>query len=310
MGSRHLPTLLFALVFQPLALAQTPTLANQAAQQSARQALLEMVLTRYPAPFFAHLPEAAKKLAKADVTILPLQEISQAVDSLQWPGRTLETFDTGPILLRSKDSYSHKLMEVSVESESDGLDEDQLQLSLHVYREGKPHPLAFIPTAAVTMKLENDVWRLDDIAVSLRLPLGDQEFLDSLTPDRRPSEVAELEATALNHLRTLNTVEGSYAALSPEHGFACTLAELGGHDEPNPSAAGLIDSELASGRLDGYIFSIEVCSGTPVNAFSITAVPENRQTGLRAFCSDESGTIRFSEDGNGYTCLNEGEPVP
>jgi len=310
MGSRYLLTLPFVLVLLQLALAQTPTLPNQVAQQSARQALLEMVLARYPAPFFAHLPEAAKKLAKADVTILPLQEISQAVGSLQWPGKALETFDTGPVLLRSEDSFSHQLIEVSVESESDGLDEDQLQLSLHLYRDGKPHPLPFIPAAVVTMKFEKDVWRLDDIAVNLRLPLGDQEFLDGLTPDRRPSKVEERETTALNHLRTLSTVEVSYAALFPEQGFACALAELGGHDEPTPSAAGLIDAELASGQLDGYFFSIEVCSGSPVNAYSITAVPENRQTGLRAFCSDESGTIRFSEDGNGNTCLNEGELAP
>src|SRR5262249_45611872 len=175
MGSRYLLTLLFVLVLLQLALAQTPTLPNQAAQQSARQALLEMVLARYPAPFFAHLPEAAKKLAKADLTILPCHEISKSAGSMQWPGKPLKKFDTGPVLLRSEDSFSHQLIEVSVKSESDGLDEDQLQLSLHLYRDGKPHLLPFIPAAVVTMKFEKDVWRLDDIAVNLRLPLVDQE---------------------------------------------------------------------------------------------------------------------------------------
>jgi type IV pilus assembly protein PilA len=222
----------------------------------------------------------------------------------------LETFDTGPVLLRSEDSYSHQVIEVSVESETDGLDEDQLQLSLHLYRGGKPHPLRFVPTAVVTMKSEKDIWRLDDIAVNLRLPLGDQEFLDSLTPDRHPSQLEDLEATALNHLRTINAAEVSYAATFPELGFACTIADLGGAGEPTPGSAGLIDAGLSSGRLDGYIISIEVCSGSPVDGFSISAVPEDRQSGLRAFCSDESGIIRFSDDGSGNTCLSAGDPVP
>lgn len=310
MRSRYLLTLLFVLAIPPIADAQAPTLQSQTPRQSARQALLEMMFALDPAPFLAHLPEHAKKLLQADINILPLQEISQVVGPLQWPGRKLETFDTGPVLLRSEDSYSHQVIEVSVESETDGFDEDQLQLSLHLYRGGKPHPLPIVPTAVVTMKSEKDIWRLDDIAVNVRLPLGDREFLDSLTPHRRPSQLEELEATALNHLRTLNTAEVSYAAVFPELGFACSIGDLGGNGEPTANSAGLIDSELSTGMLDGYIFSIEVCSGNPVNAFSITAVPEDRQSGSRAFCSDESAVIRFSEDGSGNTCLSAGEPVP
>lgn len=310
MRSRYLVPVFFLLCVPGMAAAQTPALPNAPPRQSARQALLEMVFARYPAPFFAHLPEHAKKLAKADSRILPLQEVSGALSQLQWPGRNLETFDTGPVLLRSEDSYSHQVIEISVESETDGLDEDQLQLSLHLYRGGKPHPLPFVPTAVVTMKSEKDIWRLDDIAVTLRLPLGNQEFLDSLTPDRRPSQLEDLEITARNHLRRLNTAEVSYAATFPELGFACKVGDLGGDGEPTPGAAGLIDAGLSSGRLDGYIFSIEVCSGSPVDAFSISAVPEDPQSGLRAFCSDESGVIRFSDDGTGNTCLSAGDPVP
>jgi hypothetical protein len=102
----------------------------------------------------------------------------------------------------------------------------------------------------------------------------------------------------------------SYGATFPELGFACRVGDLGGEGEPTPGSAGLIDAGLSSGRLDGYIFSIEVCSGSPVDAFSISAVPEDPQSGLRAFCSDESGIIRFSDDGSGNTCLSSGDPVP
>ena len=280
--------------------------------QSARQALLEMFFSRTPFQFLSHLPKHAQQLMKRNPTILPLQAFSQPLTQLQEQAGKLDAFDSGPILLRSENTYSHRTIEVAVESESDGFDEDQLQLSLHLYRGGKPEPLPFVPAATFTMKLEGGIWRLDDIAVNFRVPLGDQEFLDSLIPDRRSARAEELEVVALNHLRTLNTAQVSYAATFPELGFACSLAYLGGGgvDEPTSTSAALIDSRLSTGNVDGYVFSIEECTGNPVDHFSISAVPENPQPGLRTFCSDESAEIRLSEDGGAPGCLSEGEPVP
>ena len=270
-----------------------------------------MVFASDPAQFFRHLPKHAQKLMKADANILPLQDFTQAVTQLRWPGRTLETFETGPILLRSEDSYSRRSVEVSIDSETDGLDQDQLQLSLRLYRSGKPEPLPFVPTATFTMKSERGIWHLDEVAVNLRVPLGDEAFLDSLISARRPPQVEEFEAAAVSRLRTLNTAEVSYAGAFPELGFACSIAYLGGTgvEEPTSGSAGLIDSALSSGTLDGYTFSIENCSGNPVDHFSISAVPDNPQIGLRAFCSDESAAIHFSEDGKAATCLSDGEPL-
>jgi hypothetical protein len=142
--------------------------------------------------------------------------------------------------------------------------------------------------------------------------LGDKAFLDSLAPDRRPPHVEELESAAISHLRTLNTAQVSYAATFQELGFACSVANLGGQgeNEPTSGSAGLIDSSLSSGTLDGYVFSIEGCSGSPVDHFFISAVPESAQSGMRAFCSDEYAAIRFSDDGSVATCLSDGEPLP
>jgi hypothetical protein len=270
-----------------------------------------MVFARNPVQFFSHLPKHAQTLMKANANVLPLEELSQAAMQLHWPGRKLETFETGPVLLRSENSYSHQIVEVSVESETDGLDEDQLQLSLRQYRSGKVDPLPFVPAATFTMKIEDGIWRLNDISVNLRLPLGDKVFLDSLAPGRRPPHVEELESAAIAYLRTLNTAQVSYAATFQELGFACSVANLGGsgEDEATAASAGLIDAGLSSGSLDGYRFSIEGCFGSPVDHFSISAVPESAQSGMRAFCSDESGAIRFSEDGSAATCLSDGEPL-
>jgi len=305
--------LLMFLSVSRITSAQIPAdIPNNAAPQSARQTLLEMIFAVEPSQFFSHLPKHAQPLMKADVNILPLEDFSQAVTQLRSPGRKLETFETGPILLRSEDPYSRRTVEVSVESKTDGIDEDQLQLSLRLYRNGKPEPLPFVPAATFTMKIERGIWCLDDVALNLHVPLGDDAFLDSLHPDRRPPEVEEFETVALNHLRMVNTAEVSYASTFPELGFACSMTYLGGADvdEPTSSSAGLLDAGLSSGTLDGYTFSIENCSGNPVDHYSVSAVPDNPQMGLRAFCSDESAAIRFSEDGKAATCLTEGEPPP
>ena len=309
MYRRYCLTLLLVLLPRIASAQASPH--NDPPPQSARQALLEMVFARYPGQFFRHLPQHAQQLMKRNATILPLRAFSQPLMELQVQEGKLETFDSGPVLLRSESSYSHRTIEVSVDSETDGLDEDQLQLSLHLYRSGKPEPLPFVPTATLTMKSEGGTWRLDDISVNLRLPLGDEAFLDSLTSDRRPPHVEELEEAALSHLRTVNTAQVSYAAMFPELGYACSISYLGGtgEDEPASISARLIDPGLSSGNLDGYLFSIEDCSGSPVDHFSLSALPESPQSGLRTFCSNETAVIRFSDDGTA-ACLNSGEAVP
>ncbi len=68
----------------------------------------------------------------------------------------------------------------------------------------------------------------------------------------------------------------------------------------------LYDRELASGKKGGYIFAISGCDGSH---YKIVAEPAVRDSGQRAFCSDEGGTIRASADGKATTCLANGESV-
>jgi hypothetical protein len=71
----------------------------------------------------------------------------------------------------------------------------------------------------------------------------------------------------------------------------------------------LIESGLASGRKNGYIFTLSRCDGTPASKFRLTGVPADPSAGLRAFCSDESGVIRCAADGKAATCLSSGKPL-
>ena len=290
--------------------AQTPAPSlSQEPPQTARQALLEMVLAKTPDAFQKHLPSPAQSLLKKDPGMLPLREAS---NELRQPGRKLETFDTGPMLLRSQDPRNETTIEVSVESESDGGDEDELQLALHLYRAGRPLPLPFLPTIICRMKMEDKVWRLDEIAANLRMPLGDSDFLDTLANRIGAYAIEARESAALRQLRVVLTAEVSYAATYPDVGFTCVLSDLAGADagQPGPRAAMLIDKELATGNTDGYVFVLEDCTGSPAKHFRLVAVPENPESVERAFCADESGSINFAPDGRASSCLSSGEALP
>jgi type IV pilus assembly protein PilA len=121
------------------------------------------------------------------------------------------------------------------------------------------------------------------------------------------------ETSAIQSLRTLDSMEGQYNSQFPTHGFACTLAELGGKagsGAPSPEAAQLIPDDLASCTKAGYTFNITCGSKTTVNnvdqynSYVITAVPNAvGKTGDRGFCSDGNG-IRYDAKG-GTNCTDQ-----
>jgi len=272
-----------------------------------------MFLTDTPAAFEKHLPKATQAFLKTDSGVLPLQNLSEISGEIRQPGRQLETFDDGPVLVRSEDPRVEQTVEVLLESEADSGDEDELHLAVRIYRAGKPLPLPFLPTATCAMKTDSGIWRLHEVVVSLRVPLGDPDFLKTLSHALGPSQMGVLESSALSGLRTLATAEVSYASAFPELGFACTLSDLGGAGagEPSSHAALMINDALASGTMGGYSFAITDCSGSPVDHFRVVATPVNPDSGVRAlFVPTNRPSSGFSDDGQAATCLRDGEPLP
>jgi len=115
------------------------------------------------------------------------------------------------------------------------------------------------------------------------------------------------EASGVGSMRTINTAEVTYASTYPEVGFT-ELQNLGGSGGSS-SAAGLIDSILASGLKSGYTFHLTLGRGTPAKTYILTSEPTSPQAGVRAFCSDQTGVIRYSEDRKADTCLKSGTPL-
>ena len=124
-------------------------------------------------------------------------------------------------------------------------------------------------------------------------------------PNLLRSRISANESSAVGSIRTLNTAEVTYSTTYPNVGFTCTLAAMGPPTgNPTSTAAGLVDNVLAAGQKSGYNFALGGCTGTPVVTYTSSGAPVSiGQTGQRAFCSDQSGVIRFAADGTAATCL-------
>lgn len=130
-------------------------------------------------------------------------------------------------------------------------------------------------------------------------------------PSYQKVHIKANETSAMASVRMLNSMETEYNSSFPSHGFACSLASLGGKTgsgAPTAEAAQLIPDDLGSGSKAGYNFTISNCQKNTVNnvdqynSYQITATPVSvGKSGQRTFCSDESGQIHFDPKG-GTNC--------
>ena len=119
------------------------------------------------------------------------------------------------------------------------------------------------------------------------------------------------EVSAQKSLQTLEQAQSMYATNYPVNGFACSLTALSGEASsgpPSPTAAQLVNGQLATGIKDGYIFNITNCQKVTVNnndritGYTITAVPATvGKTGDRGFCVESGGAIKADPAG-GTNC--------
>jgi type IV pilus assembly protein PilA len=109
-------------------------------------------------------------------------------------------------------------------------------------------------------------------------------------PNLLRARMSANEASAVGAVRTLNAAEISYNSAYPTVGYAATLGALSGTACAPPSATSscLIDTQLASGNKNGYIYSI-TATGEPVSTYAIN------QTGVRYFCSFADAVVRYAE---------------
>ena len=117
--------------------------------------------------------------------------------------------------------------------------------------------------------------------------------------------VARYESNAVGGLSKINELERQYARSHVDKGFACKLPLLLTNEKKNDEYD--LVASLLSGEHAGYKFAVGTCavnaSGVTVS-YEITAVPAvPGRTGIRAFCTDQSGQFFYDEGGSGTQCL-------
>jgi hypothetical protein len=123
--------------------------------------------------------------------------------------------------------------------------------------------------------------------------------------------VRQNESAALGSLAKINALQSKYAVAHPNEGFACQLQLL----RPAEDRTTVYDpaTALLSGEWSGYKFVLVGClpaANGIVIRYQITAVPVARGlTGMRAFCTDESGKLFYEENGSATECLSSRLPV-
>ena len=300
--------------------------------QTARQALMEMFFSKESGTFIKHLPFATRAALEKAGALASLQQYSAMATQLQTEGRNVQTFETGSVLLSANDPKTGDKVEITVENDALRGDQDDIEMMFHVYKNGQEQRTPFMPQMTFSMKQEEHIWKLNEIAVTIHVPLADPDLLKAITEKmtQTPSvtttasprgtlvpqpqvsiQPAGSDAMVIAAMRTILTAENTYAQRYAYVGYTCSLSSLDGFGggEPNEHQAMLINSGLASGKKYGFVFTLTECSGAPVNSFRLTAVPNANTFGRKAFCADQTSMIRSSNDSSAATCMASGSPV-
>lgn len=297
------------------------------AVQSPRQAVIEMVTGGEDA-FNKHLTLEVQQ--KIDEMRKGTRPGGPSPTQILWPTKAgsdpnLESFDNGPVLFSLNNPQERERWEVRIDSDNLQGNEDEMQLSLHTFRQGAEEELAAGFYLDLVLKQQQGIWRLNAIAASVRLAVGDPRILEkswwnqtSMTNSASAQRPAEGQPSTANEsqkiaparsLRLIGFAEDLYAYKHPDNGFTCALSELveigRGFEDGEPYR--FISPEIGQGVYNGYRFSLGGCAGKTVRSFQVTAEPLGGRG--KAYCSDQSKTVRVSNDGNGATCLASGKTV-
>lgn len=240
-----------------------------------------------------------------------------AFDQIKAASSDFQVFETGQVLLSANDPKSHEKFEVHVESDDLSGDTDTMDISFHQFRDGVEQDIpyaAMLSRFTVGMKRQANVWRLNEISINIKVPVGDPKLLEKFGDGlpgmtgvkigggadgkpEKPREMAPREAVEM-----VGMAELTYARLHPEVGFTCTLADLAKHNPFN------LDPRIFSGEpYHGYKFSLSGCQDKPSGSFHLVAEPVSPAAGAKAYCTDATNNVRSSADGLGSSCIASGK---
>jgi hypothetical protein len=259
--------------------------------------------------FTKHLPEDARRtlIRKGETpetsTILKISTIGP---QMLMQGEHIETFETGPTLLVNEQNNHREKIEVDVERDSLIGDNDEIELSVHYYKDGQLQSLPIVPQLVFTLTQEKEVWRLIEITAAAHVPLTNPDYLKGLRQQQDEATEGQVKA----RIAVIAGAETSYVSKHPDLGYTCSLQNLFARDpgaDPGESAA-FYDPGQGNDEWNGFRFTLAGCDGNPPSKYHITAMPTASDTGMRTFCSDESGSVKFVVE-KPSSCLTRGKPA-
>jgi type IV pilus assembly protein PilA len=126
-------------------------------------------------------------------------------------------------------------------------------------------------------------------------------------PNLLRARIAANESSAVQSIRTINTAQVTYQSQFPNLGYASALSQLGptastGCTTPTSAASCLLDYVLSNATAatkpkSGYYFTVPATvTGGGINVdYTVNGLPAAAgQTGVRGFCSNSDGVIRYN----------------
>jgi hypothetical protein len=109
--------------------------------------------------------------------------------------------------------------------------------------------------------------------------------------------------SAIGTIRVVLAAETKFAQAHPDIGYSCTLSAL--------PIEGLTAGFDEHGHRNEYAFEISGCRAgnahSPNSKYQITARP--LVSDVPAYCSDQSGILKYDESGSIQKCLENGPPI-
>ena len=283
--------------------------------QTPRQAVIE-IFRGDEAGLKKHLTiEVQNKLASSmkDTSLMNAMSMARAAGMFQ-------VFESGPVLFLIDNAQQHEKIEVRVDNDSLHGDTDNMELSFHAFRDEKEESLPVGFRVILNLKQQSEIWRLNAVTLSVRVPVGDAKFYDpsiwnpallagssraiGYHPDNAPEAPPKIPPARA--MRLIGLAEIAYAQKHPDAGFTCNLADLvnvgKGIDEGRTYT--FLDPEFAAGTYNGYRFRLSGCGEKPVATYQVVAEPV--ATNGKVFCSDSTRSLRSSSNGTGASCLISG----
>jgi len=290
-------------------LATGPILSAQTTPppQSARQALIEMFMSKNMDDFAKHLPEVSRQAlihkGETPETSVVLRFATFGRGAVA-QGERVETFDIGPNLLVSE-QQNHERFEVAVEHDNLMGDQDEIELAVHYYKDGQEQFIPVVPRLTFTLQQEKDIWRLTDITLQGRVPLTDPEYLKGA----RKQLNEENERMTEMQMNQVVAAQAGYASAHPEIGFTCKLADVMPMNAQSAPADTTAPSDPGQGNQEwyGYRFTLSGCKDAPSTKYRLTAVPIDPDPEGKTYCADESGKVKFMTGGKPSSCFSGGQ---